>query len=934
MPSIARARGASVAARMLRARRAFLSVLAIVSALALPAIASSPASATVGHSFADSFGSPGPGDGQFTGGPSGLAVVPSSGDVLATDPGHTLPDGVTPDPRIERFDSDGNYLSSISIDGSTYNSPAGLTVDATSGAVYVTVFDSSFIPQILKYSAAGVFQYALDAAASGTSLNYPGAAAVDPVDGRVYVAALDNTSFASVIDVFDGTTGAFIESFDGSTNSPSGPIACPSSLAVDGLHRLYVADNGCKNTVDRYDSTHAYDATIDDGTHGGASGVALDATTGEVFVAESGSSGLRVTSYDGTTLHRGQTFSASIVAGMSGLGVDPASGTVFVGDANNGVVDRFTAFTGPTVTTGTASPVAGTSATLNGTVDPGGVAASYHFEYGIDTSYGTSTSTSVAGSGSVPVPASAAITGLTPNQTYHYRIVGTNANGSITGDDQSFITSSVAPTIVGAPSTSSMTPSSVRVHGVINPNHTQTSWHVDYGTDTTYGSSSAPDANAGAGTAGAPADLIVTDLQPATTYHYRITAVNAGGTQHGPDGTFRTAPAAPGSAIDVTTTHATLVGTIDPHGVATTYRFEYGLSTSYGRSTAEVGGGSSSGEKTVTAEIGGLEPSTNYHVRVVATSGSDTWFGTDGMFTTPPLPTNTASAATGVGTSTATLNGTVDTHGAAGTYQFEVASLNSAYTLVSPERPLSAATGARGVSEAVSSLPSGEMFTVRLVSNSQDGTGYSDQITFATAPAPRVFPAPPSPTATGAYGCRAPRLNAYDKKPNPSDVITITGADLGVGGTVSLGSTLPTPADWTSTGFSITVPDDASGTLPLTINCGNVSNTVAVAIFHEPSNRFSISTSSVSGTTATLSVKVPGPGKVETSASGTAVAKKTATKASTVKIAVKLSSAGKKALAKAKSGKVTVSVKVKFTPAGGAAATLTKTITFKTGSKR
>jgi hypothetical protein len=910
--------------------------LVLVSALAAIAlsVAAGPALATTGHGFASAFGAAGNGDGQFgAGGPSGVAVDPVSGDVLVVDPGHVGVDGVSPEPRIERFDAAGTFQNAFSIVDPIYSSPGSVAVDPSGGgAVYVSlVSDTTGAGAVFKYNAAGTFQHVLDTTGSGTTINNPAPIAVDPADGTVYAMGGDDGG-VQVVDSFSGATGAFLRSFDGTSGSPDDSgFACPNALAVDASHNVYVSDP-CNARVNRYTPAGAFDTTIDDGGHGPPAAMTIDPTSGEAFIAEFGPTGLQVAAYTGTT--RGQVFDASATVSLAQLAVDPTSGTVFAADNGAGVVDRFTTFIGPTVTTDAASPVAGTSATLNGTVDPGGVAASYHFEYSLDTSYGTSTSTSAAGSGNGPVPASAAITGLTPNQTYHYRIVGTNASGSITGADQSLTTSPVAPTIVGSPFTSSMTPTSVRVHGVVNPNHTQTGWHVDYGIDTTYGSSTSPDASAGGGTVDAAVDLNVEGLQPATTYHYRITADNTGGVQHGPDATFRTAPATPGSAIDVTTAGATLVGTIDPHGVATTYHFEYGLSTSYGRSTAEADGGSDNGDKTVTTGIVGLAPSTTYHVRVVATSGSDTWSGADGSFTTPPVPTNTAGVATGVGTSTATLNGTVDTHGTAGTYQFEVSSLDSAYTLVSPERGLSAATGARSVSEAVSGLPAGETFTVRLVSNSQDGTGYSDLMTFATASVPRVFPAPPSAAATGVYGCTTPRLNAYDKKPHPGDVITIAGTDLGVGGTVSLGGTSPAPVDWTSTGFSVTVPDDADGTLPLTINCGNVSNTVAVAIFHQPSNTFSITGSVVSGTTATLTLKLPGVGKVTTSAAHTASTTTTITKAGIRTVKVTLSKAGKKALNKAKSHRLKVAVRFSYTPAGGTAATLTKTLTFKTGSKR
>ena len=56
----------------------------------------------------------------------------------------------------------------------------------------------------------------------------------------------------------------------------------------------------------------------------------------------------------------------------------------------------------PDVVTGAAQPGT-TTATLNGTVDPNGAPASYHFEYGTTTDYGLESPTQVAGSGADPV---------------------------------------------------------------------------------------------------------------------------------------------------------------------------------------------------------------------------------------------------------------------------------------------------------------------------------------------------------------------------------------------------------------------------------------------------------------------------------------------------------------------------------------------------
>ena len=94
----------------------------------------------------------------------------------------------------------------------------------------------------------------------------------------------------------------------------------------------------------------------------------------------------------------------------------------------------------PTVTTGSATSVSSDSATLNGTVDPNGVSATYYFEYGATTSYGTSTTSTSAGSGTSAVSVNAPISGLTANTTYHNRLVATNSVGTSYGEDKTFST--------------------------------------------------------------------------------------------------------------------------------------------------------------------------------------------------------------------------------------------------------------------------------------------------------------------------------------------------------------------------------------------------------------------------------------------------------------------------------------------------------------
>jgi hypothetical protein len=103
----------------------------------------------------------------------------------------------------------------------------------------------------------------------------------------------------------------------------------------------------------------------------------------------------------------------------------------------------------PTVSTGTASLVTATTATLNAKVTPKGVlVTACTFEYGPTTSYGsTAPCTPAPGSSATAVAVSAEINGLTPGTEYHVRIVATNAVATGTGKDKAFQTPSSSPTV-------------------------------------------------------------------------------------------------------------------------------------------------------------------------------------------------------------------------------------------------------------------------------------------------------------------------------------------------------------------------------------------------------------------------------------------------------------------------------------------------------
>jgi phosphodiesterase/alkaline phosphatase D-like protein len=396
---------------------------------------------------------------------------------------------------------------------------------------------------------------------------------------------------------------------------------------------------------------------------------------------------------------------------------------------------------GPSAATGAASGVTATSATVSGTVNPNGQDTHYYFEFGTSTAYGAKTSSTDAGSGTSNVSVSAAIGGLSPNTTYHYRLVATSLLGTADGADKTFTTSALPPVVSTGGSTSVAT-TSATLTGSVNPEGQSTTYQFEIGQTTGYGTET-PAASTGSGTAAVNAAAAIAGLSPNTTYHYRLDATNATGTKVGADKTFTTAAMQPpgvttGAATAVSTTSASLTGTVFPAGQSTTYYFQYGTSTAYGSQSSPSSAGAGTAKTAVSASVSGLSPKTSYHYRLVATNATGTSVGADQTFSTSSVPTvpppvAQTGAAQGIGPSTATLTGAANPEGRATSYYFQYGA-TTAYGAVTPTGNAGSSSNGVNLSAALSGLTSNTTYHYRLVVTNSGGTAFGADETFVTAP--------------------------------------------------------------------------------------------------------------------------------------------------------------------------------------------------------
>lgn len=525
---------------MLRRRLALFCLLCVGAVLSF----SSLAAAAPKHPFLETFGSA---NEPTFGSATQLAVDQSTGDVLVLDNG---------DATLSRWHADGtasnfSALGTNVIDGKggadltpqngilgeyTNSKEIEVAVDnsggATDGNIYVT--DSSH-GVIDIFGSNGAYLGQLTAAGSSAFGESCGVA-VDP-DGAVYVAEYGGQVHKFV------PSGSIPLNTDNTLNFAATEPCLLAAGAGPTAGSLFVAAWG--GAVTKYDATTGSAEYVVDS--GSSNAVSVDPATGHVYVA----TGEVVKEYDAASSSSAtlvSTISTSSTFTVLGVAIDETSGNVYVARAGGQHLEVFGPLIfgePPVVSTGAATDIENTAATLNGTVDPNEAATTWQFEYGLTTAYGSvvPVSPSSAGEGSEPVPVSVGLTGLQPGTNYHFRLRATNSNGSVVGGDMQFTTT--APALVETTGSPVRTATTAQLEGRLAPRGAATSYHFEYGDQGPCDSNpcqSTPTRSAGAGEDYVLVSEQVSGLQPGVTYHYRLIATNG-----------NLAGSAPGGDMTVTT---------------------------------------------------------------------------------------------------------------------------------------------------------------------------------------------------------------------------------------------------------------------------------------------------------------------------------------------------------------------------------------------
>jgi hypothetical protein len=497
-------------------------------------------------------------DGSNT--PAGSFVIPKgvavdvAGNLYVADTG-AKDSGTVHHGVIDKFDSQGNYISQIS--GPHTNIAGHLAADSA-GNLYAVNSNEG----VAKFNAAGSFQYVLGTKeatrvavapttndvyiaegryltqydSAGKFLGRFGSAQIGRFVGGIGVSSTSGKVFA--IDQIDPVAPFRVVAF-----GPGTPVTSPDVVATgptDDISYFEATFHGVVNpqgvpTTYRFEyrerqQSGDWRATPEQTVGSGVSDVAVSATVNDLQLQAPANG----RSYEVRLVATNSDADTSTISGVETFATQPVPL--------------------PSAVVNPPSGITATGAHLSGalTLPPPGFASQYKFEYTRLGGGGGELAAHSAGSGPGEVPAADDLSGLEPNTQYSVRLTVSNVGGSTTSSEKTFTTAPAPPSQVETIPVGELEVGSARLGGWVNPSHSPTVYWLEYGladcaSNPCTSVPSSQDADAGSDLSSSLVSQVVSGLEPDTTYHYRIVAKNPAGTSYGNDITFTTDdPTAPG----------------------------------------------------------------------------------------------------------------------------------------------------------------------------------------------------------------------------------------------------------------------------------------------------------------------------------------------------------------------------------------------------
>ena len=211
----------------------------------------------------------------------------------------------------------------------------------------------------------------------------------------------------------------------------------------------------------------------------------------------------------------------------------------------------------PVITTAAITNITGTTATCGGTINNEGSATVISRGICWSTINAPTLSDNKTLDGAGAGSFSSNITELNGATTYFVRAYATNSVGTGYGMAMSFSTLGQSPTPTAAAATNINT-TSATLNGTVNANYLSTVVTFEYGTITSYGSTTTATQSPVTGNTNTNVSVNIMGLTAGTIYHYRLTAVNSLGTTNSDDLIFTTLGQVPSATTQAATNLTTI----------------------------------------------------------------------------------------------------------------------------------------------------------------------------------------------------------------------------------------------------------------------------------------------------------------------------------------------------------------------------------------